>query len=609
MARSSQLRSTLSRLVKILKRFWPYVRQERWLLGGAFGALFAQVFTKLLEPWPLKIVFDGVLLQEDLPILEALRLSELGTMPLLVMSSLGLVAVVGLRALLQYFTTIGFALSGNRILTTIRAELYAHLQRLPLSYHTRAKGGDLTIRVISDIGMLKEIIVTAFLPLLGNVIILLGMLTVMLIMNWRLTLVATATFPLFWLVSQRQSKRIHKASRKQREREGAMASTAAESLGAIKLVQSLALEPTFSKSFSHANQKSLRDGVKVKRFSAQLERSVDILVAMATALVLWYGARLVLQAALTPGDLLVFVSYLKNAFKPMRDFAKYTARLAKAVAAGDRVLEVLDSDLTIRDHPDAVRAPRFTGTIGIHKVSFAYDDVSVLDNLSLNIPAGSSVALVGASGSGKSTLVSLISRLYDPTSGHITIDNVDIRSFTVRSLRQQISVVLQENVLFSGTIFNNIAYGLKEVNPDAVVAAAQLAQAHDFIAKLPAGYGTVVGERGATLSGGQRQRLAVARAALRQAPILILDEPTVALDEDNARLVTAGLERLFKNQTTLIITHDLMFASKADQVVYLEQGRIAEQGTHHDLMQLGGQYARLFTLQTQTAVPEVAYAV
>jgi ATP-binding cassette, subfamily B, bacterial len=609
MARSSQLRSTLSRLVKILKRFWPYVRQERWLLGGAFGALFAQVFTKLLEPWPLKIVFDGVLLQEDLPILEALRLSEIGTTPLLVMSSLGLVAVVGLRALLQYFTTIGFALSGNRILTTIRAELYAHLQRLPLSYHTRAKGGDLTIRVISDIGMLKEIIVTAFLPLLGNVIILLGMLTVMLIMNWRLTLVATATFPLFWLVSQRQSKRIHKASRKQREREGAMASTAAESLGAIKLVQSLALEPTFSKSFSHANQKSLRDGVKVKRLSAQLERGVDILVAIATALVLWYGARLVLQAALTPGDLLVFVSYLKNAFKPMRDFAKYTARLAKAVAAGDRVLEVLDSDLTIRDHPDAVRAPRFKGTIGIHKVSFAYDEVSVLDNLSLNIPAGSSVALVGASGSGKSTLASLISRLYDPTSGYITIDSVDIRGFTVRSLRQQISVVLQENVLFSGTIFNNIAFGLKEVNPDAVVAAAQLAQAHDFITKLPAGYETVVGERGETLSGGQRQRLAVARAALRQAPILILDEPTVALDEDNARLVTAGLERLFKIQTTLIITHDLMFASKADQVVYLEQGRIVEQGTHHDLMQLGGRYARLFTLQTQTAVPEVAYAV
>lgn len=609
MARTNQLRSTLPGLVKILKRFWPYVWQECWLLGGAFGALFAQVFTKLLEPWPLKIVFDGVLLQEDLPILEALRLSELGTTPLLVMSSLGLVAVVGLRALLQYLTTIGFALSGNRILTTIRAELYAHLQRLPLSYHTRAKGGDLTIRVISDIGMLKEIIVTAFLPLLGNVIILLGMLTVMLIMNWRLTLVATATFPLFWLVSQRQSKRIHKASRKQREREGAMASTAAESLGAIKLVQSLALEPTFSKSFSRDNQKSLRDGVKVKRLSAQLERSVDILVAIATALVLWYGARLVLQAALTPGDLLVFVSYLKNAFKPMRDFAKYTARLAKAVAAGDRVLEVLDSDLTIRDHPDAVRAPRFKGTIGIHNVSFAYDDVSVLDNLSLSIPAGSSVALVGASGSGKSTLASLISRLYDPTSGHITIDSVDIRSFTVRSLRQQISVVLQENVLFSGTIFNNIAFGLKEVNPDAVVAAAQLAQAHDFITKLPAGYETVVGERGETLSGGQRQRLAVARAALRQAPILILDEPTVALDEDNARLVTAGLERLFKKQTTLIITHDLMFASKADQVVYLEQGRIVEQGTHHDLMRLGGRYARLFTLQTQTAVPEVAYAV
>ena len=603
---AKDLRKSLPRLASMLRRFAPYIAQERWLLLGAFAALFGQVFTKLLEPWPMKLIFDGVFSDET-----RLQgwLASLGSMQLLALSVISLVAVVTLRALLQYLTTVAFAIAGNRVLTTIRGQMYEHLQKLPLSYHSHAKGGDLTIRVISDIGMLKEIVVTAFLPLVGNVVILIGMLTIMFIMNWQLALVAIAIFPIFWLVSKRQSKRIHQASRKQRQREGAMAATAAESISAIKLVQSLSLEKTFGRSFNQANNKSLKDGVKVKRLSAALERSVDILVAVATALVLWYGALLVMRGAVTPGDLLVFVSYLKNAFKPMRDFAKYTARIAKATAAGERVLDILDSDLTVRDRVDARKAPPFQADIRFHSVSFGYGEQLILDQLSLHIPAGSSVALVGTSGSGKSTLASLLSRLYDPTAGSISIDGHDIRGFTLRSLRQQISVVLQENLLFSGSIRENITVGLSDVSEEEIYEAAKLAQAHIFIEDLPQGYNTLVGERGATLSGGQRQRIAIARAALRRAPILILDEPTVGLDEENQKLVTTALKSLFKHQTSLLITHDLTFAAQADRVVYLESGQIAEQGSHSELLKQGGRYARLYHQQTESPLSaDVAYA-
>lgn len=591
--------STLASLRQLIERFSPYLKRERLLLAGGFAALLAQVGLRLLEPWPLKFILDRVIVDAPVSGSGFAWVDGLEPLTLLSYAALAFVAVVGLRAATEYATTVSFALVGTRVLTQIRAKLYAHLQKLPLSYHTGAKGGDLTLRVISDVGTLRDVAVTAFLPLLGNALILLGMVGVMFALQWQLALLTLAIFPLFWLVSVRQSGRIHQVSRKQRKREGAMAATAAETIGAIKLVQALSLEQTFAKTFGRQNVKSLREGVQVKRLAAGLERSVDVLIAGATAAVLYYGARLVLGGALTPGDLIVFITYLKSAFKPVKNFAKYTGRLAKAAAAGERVTSILDTEPAIRDRKGARVAPAFKGHVRFEKVSFAYEPGhAVLKDVSFEIRPGERVAVVGASGGGKSTLASLLPRLYDPTGGRVTVDGYDLRELTLTSLRAQISVVLQDNLLFGASVRDNIAFGADDPTAEEVEAAARLAHAHDFICCLPAGYDTVLGERGVTLSGGQRQRVAVARAAVRKAPILILDEPTVALDEENERLVTASLEQLSEQQSTLLITHDLRFAARADRVLYLENGRVVEQGAHDELMASGGRYAALYRLQT-----------
>lgn len=586
-------------LRRMVTRFWPHIRQERGLLWGAFAALFAQVFFRLLEPWPLKFILDRVIVStpagggSGIAFLDALE-----PLQLLLVVSLGLVGIVALRAMTEYVSTVGFALIGNRVLTKVRAELYTHLQKLPLAYHTKSKGGDLTVRMISDVGMLKEVAVTSVLPMLGNVFVLVGMLGVMFWLNASLALLSLAILPVFWLVSQRQSRRIREVSRRQRKREGAMAATVAESVGAIKVVQALSLERIFSGAFASQNEKSLKEGVQAKRLAAGLERTTDVLIAVSTALVLYFGARLVLSGSLTPGDLVVFTTYLKSAFKPLRDFAKYTARLAKASAAGERVLDILDTEPTIRDRPGAVVAPSFRGALCFDNVFFSYEPGQrVLDGFSLEVQPGERVAIVGASGGGKSTLASLVPRLYEPTSGRVTVDGRDIGDYTLASLRGQISMVLQENILFGSSVRDNIAYSAEGATEDEVEAAARLANAHDFVTALPAGYDTVLGERGATLSGGQRQRLAVARAALRRAPILILDEPTVGLDEENERLVRGALERLSRDQTTLLITHDLAFAARADRIAYVEAGRVLEEGTHAELLARGGRYAALYRLQ------------
>jgi ATP-binding cassette subfamily B protein len=342
----------------------------------------------------------------------------------------------------------------------------------------------------------------------------------------------------------------------------------------------------------------LSEGVKASRLAAGLERGVDALVAVSTALVLWHGTMLVLRGALTPGELLVFLSYLKSAFKPVRDFAKYTGRLSRAAAASERVLDLLEQEPEVRDRQGAVPAPPLRGAVHFDGVSFAYvAGYPVVRGLDVEVTPGQRVALVGPSGSGKSTTVGLLLRFYDPDAGCVLVDGRDIREYTLESLRRQISVVLQDTILFAASVRENIGYGTPGVPPDRIEAAARLASAHEFIERLPQGYDTELGERGATLSAGQRQRLAIARAAVREAPILILDEPTIGLDEANETAVTAALERLAAGRTTLLITHDLHRAATADLILYLDQGRVAERGTHGELLKAGGRYAALYRLQ------------
>jgi ATP-binding cassette subfamily B protein len=339
--------------------------------------------------------------------------------------------------------------------------------------------------------------------------------------------------------------------------------------------------------------------VRGKRLSASLERSLDVVIAVATALVLWYGTRLVLRQEITAGELLVFLAYLKSAYRPVQDFAKYTGRLAKASAAGERVIDLLERVPDVRDLPGAIRAPVFAGQVQFDQVSFAYErGQRLLEDIQIDLQPGQKVALVGPSGGGKTTLVSLLLRLYDPVQGRVRIDGRDIREFTLESLRSQISVVLQDNVLFAAAVRENIGCSAPGASPAEIEAAARLANAHDFITALPQGYDTILGERGATLSQGQRQRLAIARAALRQAPILILDEPTTGLDKNNEKAVLQALERLDSNRTTFLITHDLAQAVDSDLILYLENGRIVERGTHAELMRAGGRYAATYRLRT-----------
>ena len=604
MGRPDNVQDLGPRLRQILRRFGPYTRPHRGLIVGSMAAILAEVFLRLLEPWMLGLVLDYVIAPpkggaKPLPVI-----SDMTPEQILLFASIGLVASVGLRALSVYASTVGFALIGNKVMTKVRADVYRHLHSLSLSFHTKARKGDLTVRVIGDIGLLKDVVVTALLPMIGDLAILTGMIAVLFWLNWQLALIAMATVPLFWLSTVRLTNKIHKVSRAQRAREGSMASSAAESLGAIQIVQALSLEQTFADSFATHNQKSLKQGVKGTRLAARLERSVDLLVAISTAVVMYVGSRLVLEGALTAGALVVFLTYLKNALKPVRDFAKYTARLAKAVAAGERVIDVLEREPEIRDRPDAVAAGPLRGEVRLENVTFAYEPGHpVLRGIDFEAGPGDVVALVGPSGIGKSTLVNLILRLYDPQEGRVLVDGRDVRDYTMESLRTQIGVVLQDTMLFAASVRENIRYGSGEATDQEVEEAARLANAHDFILELPEGYDTVIGERGVTLSGGQRQRLAIARTAIRRAPILILDEPVTGLDGENAREVTEALERLAAGRTTFLITHDLRQVEHANRIVYLQDGRALEQGSHADLLRSGGRYATLYHLGT--ALPDV----
>jgi ATP-binding cassette, subfamily B, bacterial len=598
MARPLSFSEALPAIGRVSRHFMPHLAAHRRLVIGSMIALFGGVLFRLLEPWPLKYVFDRLFRAEGQRFTGLPLIDRLDAVTLLAAAAISIVLIALLRALADYWNSIGFALIGNRVLTEIRSKLYQHLQCLSLSFHSQARGGDLLVRVIGDVNMLKEIAVTAILPLLANVLVLVGMLGLMLWLNWRLALLGLAILPLSFLFTLRASRRIHKVARDQRKREGAMAATAAESIGGIKVVQTLSLENAFSQSFSKQNKKSLMEGVQGSRLSAALERRVDVLIAIATALVVWQGAWLVMSRSMTPGDLIVFLTYLKRAFTPLKDFAKYTGRLAKGAAAGERVVDLLEREPEIQDLPNAIVAPPFRGTVRFEDVSFAYDsELIVFEHVEFEVPAGRHVAIAGASGVGKSTLVGLIPRLYDVTGGRVLIDGRDVREFTLASLRSQISVLLQETLLFAASIRDNIAYGAPDVDAAEVEAAARLANAHGFIEEMPEGYETIVGERGVTLSNGQRQRIAIARAAIRRSPILILDEPTTGLDEENQRDVIEALERLSQGRTTFLITHDLGTASRCHMIVLLHNRRIVERGSHEELMRAQGRYAMLFDLE------------
>jgi ATP-binding cassette subfamily B protein len=370
---------------------------------------------------------------------------------------------------------------------------------------------------------------------------------------------------------------------------------AAEAMSSMQLVQALSLEQHFEGSFTSEEKRNVADEIKTRRLSAQLERSTDVLIAIATALVLWYGGRLALAGSISPGDLVVFLTYLKRGFRPLQDFAKYVARLAKATAAGERIVELLEVTPLICDRTNAQPAPPLRGRLSFEQVRFHYDtEKPVFHNFSFTVEPGKTVAIVGPSGIGKSSIFNLLMRFYDPVAGRILIDGYDIRDFTIDSLRQQISIVLQDTVLFAANVYDNIAFGAANVSREQIEQAAKDANAESFIRALPHGYDTMLGERGVNLSHGQRQRIAIARAAVRNCPLLLLDEPTTALDQKNKRFVQDAIKRLAGGRTTLLVTHDLREAVEADVIYLIDNYGLVEHGTHEELITAGGSYAQMF---------------
>lgn len=567
--RATALRRTLGLLR-------PHVPGHRLVLAGGSLALVFEVIFRVLEPWPVKYVVDAVTRSLGADLNET---GPSATTMLLVVCAAATVVIIGGRALANYLATVAFAVTGSRIAVDLRQRVFGHVNRLSKRYHATARSGDVVQRLVADVGRLQEVVVSAGMPLVVNMVTVVVMAGVMMWLDVWLALVVVVSAALFVLMSRRSSGKITRASRKTRRAEGDLANVAQETLGGITVVQAYGLEGRIEEKFSGSNAKSLKDGVKAKRLAAALERKTDLLVGFATAAVLLLGAQRVMQGAMTPGDLVVFLTYLKTAMKPLRDMAKYTGRIARATASGERVADLLDERPEITSPDDPTELRDVAGAVQLRGVRAEYEPGHpVLHGVDLSIPAGQKVAIIGPSGSGKSTITSLLVRMMDPSQGSVSIDGVDLRDLDLDRLRSQVALVLQDTVLFTGSIGYNISLGREGASAPEIRRAARLARAEEFICRMPDGYATMVGERGATLSGGQRQRIAIARALLRDSPVVVLDEATTGLDPDNAVAVREAIDTLTQGRTTIVVTHDEHTARACDRVVWIENGRVRWDG-------------------------------
>ena len=557
----------------------PDVTPHRALILAGVVALLMEVAFRVLEPWPMKIVVDAV---------TAYRGAKVSHQPasfeLLLWCGVALLLIVGLRAVSNYLATICFALVGSRAATSLRARVFRHVQGLSQQFHARNRSADTVQRIVGDVARMQEVAITAGLPLLANVLTLFVMVIVMYVLDALLASVVLVAILVFAFTSAPTSKKITSASRQTRKGEGQLANTAQESLASINVVQAYGLEDMVAQNFTSANRTSLREGVRSRRYAARLERTTDVIVGLATAVVLVGGGLRVMQGAMSPGDLVLFTTYLRTTMKPLRDMAKYTGRIARASASGDRVADLMEIAPDVVAPETPLRPTAVWGAVQFDRVVTQYDGVEVLRGLSLDIRPSERVAIIGPSGAGKSTLVSLLVRAIDPVSGCVRLDGYRLTDLDLAQLRSSVSLLHQEAVLFTGTIRENIRMGRSDATDAEVEAAARAANAHDFITEQPEGYDTVVGERGGTLSGGQRQRIAIARALLRRSPVVVLDEATTGLDPEAASLVLDAIDRLSAGRTTLAVTHDAEVALRATRVVWVEDGRIRLDASPTDLL-------------------------
>ena len=585
----------LRELRRVFERLAPYVEERRRTLAAAFFATIGLMLVRLLEPWPLKLILDHVLLEHPLPgglaFLDRWADGQSELLGLLVAAMLVLAFVSGF---FYYWQSVLSAHVGQHVVAGMRLDMYDHLQQLDFTFHDRRRTGDLLMRLTADIRLLRDALVDIPLELCENVLLMVSMAVIMFVIDWRLALLSMSVIPLLALLVGRYRKPMKAAIRKQRHQQGNMATTAVESLGAYRMVQGFGLQKAEVRRFGSANKKDLRQGVKAARLEAKLRWSSNLAVGLITAVVIGVAAQRILAGALLPGDIIIFMAYLKEFARPLRRVSRTTERITRTTASGERIFELFDTVPAVQDLPGARRISRVEGVISFDGASLRHGRSPwSLRRVDLTVHAGERLGIVGPTGSGKSSLVSLIPRFYEATEGSVTIDGVDVRSLTLQSLRRQVALVFQEPVLLAMSVRENIELGRPGASVEEVMEAARRADIHDTILGLEDGYDTVVGERGGTLSGGQRQCIAIARAMLKDAPIVILDEPTTGLDQRAAATVLAALRELMKDRTVLMISHDLQRLRDADRIVVLEKGRLVQEGRYVDLADRAGLFREL----------------
>jgi len=587
---------TKMRLVRELLRPYP------GSLVVILVAMLVQTAMSLAAPWPLKIILDNVVGTHKPPEwLHSLRFIHLGgdKLELAAVAGMLVVAIAALRAVACFTETDSTESVSQWVAHDLRMRVYDHLQRLSLGFYDTHQVGAILSTITADVKTIQNFASSGTLGILVDLMTIVGMLFVMFWLQWDFALIAIAATPFLLLFVARFNRAVKKATHDVRKHQAEIVSVVQEGLESVRVVKAYGREDREEENLSSVSHATVDSALKARRIKSVLSPVVSIVAAFCTGFVLWRGTALVLTDVMTIGSLTVFLTYLSKFFKPVQDLAKMGSTVAQTAVAIERVQTLLDTDTVIPERTGARDPGTLKGGIEFEHVAFAYDPKApVLKDVHTRVAPGQFVGIVGPTGGGKSTIVSMIPRFYDPSDGRVLIDGVDLRDFTLQGLRGQIGFVLQDTVLFRGTVRDNIAYGRPSATDQEIVAAARLANADEFIAKMPDGYHTMVGERGLTLSGGQRQRLGIARAIIRGAPILILDEPTAALDTESEKLVMEALERLMKGRTVLTIAHRLSTIRHAHKIIVLKDGVVAEEGTHDELVARGGVYAELYRIQT-----------
>lgn len=602
---------TFSRLVGMIIRFSGKSRRNFFL--AAIMLIFEQVASTAVGWVAPGLVLDHV----------GRRLAEMRLDPatigftaadfrMLALVTVALVVLTMINSLCDSLAEIYLAQGGRRVGYNMRVFLYGHLQKLSLSFHSQSRTGDILTRVTSDVTAVESFIIGNLSDFVGSVLALVIRLGAIFWIAWQVGIVALIIIPLMGLISHYFSNRIKAASKKLRSSEGELASAAQEMLASIRVVQVYGQGDYEQSLFSGQSQKAMNAALEAATYQARFSWVVSVFGAISTAAVIWVGTWLVFgnPVQMKVGDLSRFIIWIDEMFKPSKRLIAEWNAFGKLYASLERINDLIELEPEVHDKPGAIAAPPLHGQIEFRNVVFSYPAIEsskkkgdakarpTLNGLSFTIQPGQVVAVVGHTGAGKSTIAQLIPRLYDPNEGQILMDGHDIRDFTLESLRAQMSMVLQESILFTGSIVENIAYGRPEATGIEIIEAARDANADEFISKFPDGYYTILAERGSNLSGGQRQRIAIARAFIRDTPILILDEPSTGLDAESTESVLQALRKLMKGKTTIIISHELNLIRNADKIIVIKEGQIEQMGTHDELIRAGGLYANLYVMQS-----------